>query len=101
MSNMFTMIGRIVSDQEINETENGVKFTTITLAVLRSFKNEEGAYDTDFIQLSLFGNLAINTSEYCKKGDLVGAKGRIQCLDGKVELIAEKISFLSSTKKEN
>lgn len=37
--------------------------------------------------------------EYCEKGDLVGVKGRLQCLSGnELQLIAEKVSFLSSGK---
>ena len=68
----------------------------------------EGGYDTDFVDCVAFDNIAENTSEYCGKGDIVGIKGRIQSRtvekDGKIEylteIIAEKVTFLSSKKGE-
>ena len=100
MLNQTVLVGRLVSDPQINETENERKVTTITLAVPRSYKNENGIYDTDFIPCILWNGIAINTCEYCKKGDLVGIKGRLQSNEGKVEIIAEKVTFLSSKPKE-
>lgn len=98
MLNQIVLVGRIVSDPQINETENEKKFTTITLAVPRSYKNEDGTYETDFIPCVLWNTVAVNTCEYCKKGDLVGVKGRIQNIEEKLDVVAEKITFLSSRK---
>lgn len=98
MLNNFALIGRLVSDPKINETEEGKKVATITLAVSRSFKNAEGVYDTDFIPVTLLSSIASNTCEYCRKGDLVGAKGRIQNTDNILEMVAEKITFLATKK---
>ena len=55
-----------------------------------------------------FDHVAENTSEYCNKGDIVGVKGRVQSRiieegDNKkqvMEIICEKITFLSSKPKE-
>ena len=77
-------------------------------AIPRSFNNSEGNYDTDFIDCVIFDNIAENTKEYCKKGDIVGIKGRVQSRiiekDGKKEylseIVAEKATFLSSNSKE-
>ena len=52
--------------------------------------------------------MATNTKEYCKKGDIVGVKGRLESRiyekdDETVyvkEVIAERITFLSSSPKE-
>ena len=67
-----------------------------------------GEYDTDFISCVLWQGVAENTSEYCKKGDLVGVKGRIQSrmIEREneeyarriVEIVAEKVTFLSGKK---
>lgn len=97
MLNQIILVGRLVSDPQINETENG-KVSTITLAVSRSFKNEEGIYETDFIPIILWEGIATNVNEYCKKGDLLGVKGRLQTKDNKIEVVAEKVTFLSSKK---
>lgn len=96
MNNMSMLIGRLVSELQLNETENGRKVCNITLAVPRSFKNVNGEYETDFIPVVLWAGIAETTSEYCKKGDLVGVKGRLQAEDKKIVVIAEKVTFLSS-----
>lgn len=114
MLNQITLVGRLVSDPEIKETESGKKVSNITLAVNRSFKNEEGIYETDFIDCILWNGIATNTSEYCKKGDIIGVKGRVQSTivsdDSKsideskkneLQIVAEKVTFLSSENKES
>lgn len=100
MLNQTVIVGRITQDLEIKELENGVKISVITLAVPRSFKNENGEYDTDFIPCILWKGIAENVKEYCKKGDIVGVKGRVQSNDGVIELVAEKVTFLSSSSKK-
>ena len=100
MLNQLTLIGRLVSDLQINETENETKECNITLAVPRYYKNEDGIYETDFISVRLYNDIATKVVEYCKKGDLLGIKGRVQTKqeDNKntIEIIAERVSFLTS-----
>ena len=85
------------------------KITNITLAVPRSYKNVNGEYDTDFISCVLWQGIAENTVNYIKKGDLLGIKGRVQSRvieeDEEVrknvmEIVAEKVTFLSSKKAD-
>lgn len=107
MLNQTVLVGRLVRDPELYETESGNKVTNITLAVPRSYKNSSGEYDTDFINCVLWKGIAESTTEYCHKGDLLGVKGRIQTrtveLDDETsknitEVVAEKVTFLSSKK---
>ena len=109
MLNNTVIVGRIVKDLELHETENGNKVAQITLAVPRNFKNMEGQYDTDFVPCTLWKGVAETTAEYCKKGDLVAIKGRQQSRSYEaedetkhnlVEVIAERVSFLSSKKSD-
>lgn len=108
MLNQVVMVGRLVKDPELKETENGKKVTRITLAVPRSYKNPNGEYDTDYVDCTLWTGIAENTSEYCKKGDLIGIKGRIQTgsyeKDGEkkytTDVIVEKVTFLTSKKAD-
>lgn len=108
MLNQLVIVGRLVKDPELEETESGKKVSNLTLAVPRSFKNAEGEYETDFIDCVLWNSIAENTAEYCHKGDLLGVKGRIQTdtfeKDGQnhkvSKLIAEKITFLTSKNHE-
>ena len=108
MLNHAVLIGRIVQEPVLKETEKG-KVANITLAVPRSFKNVNGQYDTDFISCVLWKGVAESTVEYCHKGDLVGVKGRIQTRNVEfedetkkqfVEVIAEKVTFLSSNRNK-
>lgn len=109
MLNQAVLVGRIVYDPELKETENGNKVANVTLAVPRSFKNDNGEYDTDFISCVLWKGVAENTAEYCKKGDMVGIKGRIQSdsyenkegkKESKLSIVAEKVTFLTKSRNE-
>lgn len=102
MLNQVVMVGRLVAKPIVEENENGRKVSEITLAVPRSFKNDEGIYDTDFIKCILWNGIAENTVEYCNKGDIIGVKGRLECLGGnELQVVAEKVTFLSSNKTNN
>ena len=109
MLNQTVIVGRLVRDPELYETENGNKVTNITLAVPRSYKNVNGEYDTDFVSCVLWKGIAESTANYCKKGDLVGVKGRLQTREYEtdnekrkvVELVAEKVTFLSGAKAKD
>ena len=104
MLNNTVLVGRLVNDPELYETETGKKLTRITLAVPRSYKNINGEYDTDYIGCKMWQAVAQNATDYCKKGDLLGVKGRLQTSSYETEdgikyiteVVAEKITFLSS-----
>ena len=107
MLNNVILVGRLVRTPELQITESGKKLSIVTLAVGRNYKNQNGEYDTDFLDCTLWTGIAENTSEYCKTGDIIGIKGRLQSViiekeDGskfkKMEVVAEKVTFLSSAK---
>lgn len=103
MLNQAIFVGRLVADPVVRETEKG-NVSNITLAIPRPYKNKEGVYEADFIDFVLWKGVAENTAEYCKKGDLVGIKGRVQSSieeqNGErkklMNVIAEKVTFISS-----
>lgn len=99
MLNQVIIVGRLVKKTIVEENENEKKVCNITLAVPRSYKNAEGIYETDFIKCTLWNVIAENTAEYCNKGDIIVVKGMLQCLGGnELQVVAEKVSFLSSGK---
>ena len=109
MLNQIVLVGILVEDLKLEELENGKKITNLILAIPRNFKNADGEYDTDFIECVLWNGIAENATEYCKKGDIVGIRGRLENNsfeneDGskvyKAQVIAEKVTFLSSKKEE-
>ena len=108
MLNQVVLVGRLVKDPELVETETNKKMSRVTLAIPRSFKNMDGEYETDFVNCIMWDAIAKSAVEYCKKGDIVGIKGRIQSSvvekdDEKkyyVDVIAERVTFLSSKKPD-
>ncbi len=106
--NHYICVGRLVSDPELKQTENGKNYTNMTIAVPRSYKNAEGEYETDFVDCTIWGNSAGNTVEYCKKGDMVGIKGRLETKVYETStgekrkatnIVADKITFIQSGSK--
>lgn len=108
--NNTMIVGRLTSDPQTTLDEKTCKrYSKITVAVTRSYKNSEGIYETDFIPVALWGGIAENTAEYCRKGDLIGIKGRLEMYgeynedngydQRKLMIVADKVTFLSSTNR--
>ena len=102
MMNNIMLVGRVAKKNELKNDNQGKEYTTLTIAVNRSYKNEEGIYETDFINVLLYENIARNAIEYLMTGDIVGIKGRVENnkedKNGNYNVIADKLTFLSSRK---
>ena len=100
MMNLVMLVGRL--SKEVEEIENGC---LITLSIKRTISNENGEFEEDLAQVRAFGNLADNVKKHCEIGTSIGIKGRLELkiVDNKCEVsvIADKITFLSSNKKED
>lgn len=92
MLNQVILVGRVTHDIENN---------TLTLAVPRSYKNDNGEYETDFIPVYVSGTLLTQAQNYLKSGDIVGVKGRIQATNSIPRIVAEKLTFLSTNPQNN
>ena len=113
MMNRVVLVGRLTGDPELRYTPNGVAVATFRLAVNRTFTNQQGERETDFINCVVWRKAAENVANYLKKGSLAGVDGRIQTRnydgqDGKriyvTEVLAESVQFLeprNSSKGEN
>lgn len=107
--NKVVLVGRLTKDPELRNTNSGLPVSSFTIAINRNYKNKDGNYDTDFLNISIFGKQAENVSKYCFKGSQVGVEGRIQTRsydaeDGSkryvTDIIADNVEFLGS-KKDN
>lgn len=95
--NQLCIVGRLTKEPT---------WEIITIAVKRSYKNEEGVYETDFIDVLLSKKIAQNVAEYCRKGDVIGIKGSLENRDiddgdghiihKNMIVVADKVTFLSS-----
>ncbi len=102
--NQALLVGRLTKDPVLKKYD-GKSNCYITIAIKRQFKNPDGIYETDFISCKVWNVIAERVCEYCKKGDLVSVKARIQNnnyvdKDEKqvysYDLVAEQVSFMQS-----
>jgi single-strand DNA-binding protein len=103
--NRVLLVGRLTKDPELRYTPNGIAVATFTLAVNRTFSNQQGEREADFINCVVWRKQAENAANYLKKGSLAGVDGRLQSRsyegqDGKrvyvTEVVAESVQFLES-----
>ena len=108
MINSVVLIGRLTRNIEVRYTSNEKAVGNFTLAINRRFKNQNGEYETDFIDCVVFGKQTETMAQYTKKGDLIGVEGSIQkrAYEDKegnkryaTEIMVEKITFLQTGKK--
>ena len=78
MLNNVSLVGRLTKDVELRYTPSNVAVATFTLAVKRTFKNENGEREADFINCVMWRQQAENLASWAKKGALIGVTGRIQ-----------------------
>lgn len=105
MINNVVLVGRLTKDIELKETGNG-KYANFTLAVTRKFKNQNGEYDADFVQVVAWRQTAEFLARFdAKKGNLLGVTGRIQTRNYEnqqgqrvyvTEVVADSVTFLES-----
>ena len=74
MLNKVVLIGRLVSDVQVRETQNGITYTYFTLAVNRPGNNNQ----TDFIDCVAWRGTAEILDKYTSKGSLIAIEGRIE-----------------------
>ena len=105
MLNNVSLVGRLTKDVDLRYTPSNVAVATFTLAVNRTFKNENGDREADFINCVMWQQQAENLANWAKKGALIGITGRIQTrsYDNQqgqrvyvTEVVAEQFQLLES-----
>ncbi|MGG1595602.1 single-stranded DNA-binding protein [Terribacillus saccharophilus] len=105
MLNRVVLVGRLTKDPDLKYTPNGVAVANFTLAVNRSFSNQAGEKEADFINCVVWRRPAENLANFMGKGSLVGVDGRVQTRsfdnqEGKkvyvTEIVADSVQFLDT-----
>ena len=109
MLNKVLLIGRITKDIEL-KSNGKTNYVQNALAVQRGYKNKDGEYDTDFVNITLFKSQADYLNNYGEKGMLVSVVGRLQqdtYFDqnagknvSRLSVICEEISLLERKKEQ-
>ncbi len=110
MINSVTLVGRLTKDPELRTTPSGVEVGNFTLAVNRTFTNQNGERDADFINCIVFRKQAVSVNQYLSKGKLAGIVGRLQTrsYDNKegqkvfvTEVVCDNVQFLEPKDSQN
>lgn len=108
--NSIQLIGRLTKDVEVKFTQSGTAVGNFTLAVNRSFKNEQGEREADFINCVIWRKAAENLAQFTRKGSQIGIDGRIQTRNYEnqqgqrvyvTEVVVNNFYFLESKKDNN
>ena len=91
MLNQVVLLGRLVE----------CKKESIIIKVPRNYKNNQGVYDTDLIEIYLSESNYNELKKYNKLDDLVGVRGRVETKDNQIIIIGDKITFLTNKKGDD
>ncbi|MDD2203427.1 MAG: single-stranded DNA-binding protein [Bacilli bacterium] len=101
--NKTFLVGHLTKDPDLKYLSNNTAVATFTVAVNRTFTNQSGEREADFINVVVWRKQAENVKKYLSKGSLVGIDGRIQTRnyenqEGKrvyiTEVVADNVQFL-------
>lgn len=101
------LIGRLVADPELKQTQNGISVTSFCMAVDRPYQKDKER-QTDFINLVAWRGTAEFINKFFSKGSMIGVDGRIQTRnyqdkDGNkrtaFEVLADNAFFVESAKQ--
>ncbi len=105
MTNRVVLIGRLTKDPDLKYSESNLPVLRFTIAVNRTFIDQNGQRQADFINCVAFRKQAENMTRFLGRGSQIAVEGRIQTRnyqgkDGNTvyvtEVVAESVQFLES-----
>lgn len=106
--NRICITGNIVKDIKIEYTKNGKGYVQNTIAVRKEKKDDEGNYESDFIDFVTFEKKADYLNTYAKKGDKIEIEGKLRVDKWKddkdqhhsrIYVVVDKVNILTSRVK--
>ena len=108
--NRVFLVGRLTRDPELRYGANNNAVMRSSIAVDRTFQNQNGEREADFINIVAFGNRAETMKKYLTKGSQIAISGRIQTgsydgQDGKkvytTDVVIDEFQFLDTKGSRN
>ena len=102
MLNRAILMGRLVADPELRQTQSGVSVCSFRIAVDRRFTSNNGERQADFIDIVAWRQAAEFVSRYFSKGKMIIVEGSIQTRSYEdkhgnkrtaVEVVADGVQF--------
>jgi len=109
MLNKVVLIGRLVKDPELRNTQSGKAVANFIIAVDRPYVTDSGEREADFIPIVAWNKTAENIVKYLGKGRLIAVAGRMQVRNYEkdnvrhyvTEVIADDVRFLDRAPEES
>ena len=107
--NKVILTGNLVKDLELKYTNNNKAVLQNTIAAKNDFKNANGEYESQFINIEVWGKTAEFLNKYAGKGSKVLVEGKIvnrnyTAQDGTKRYVTnvavEKVELLDTKKQE-
>ena len=76
--NRVMLIGRLTNKPELRYTNSNLPYARFSIAVNRTYANQQGQRETDFINVVIWRKQAENVCNFLDKGSLVAVEGRLQ-----------------------
>ena len=105
MLNVVAIMGRLVRDPELRQTQSGKDVASFTIACDRNRKDAPA----DFIPVTAWDKTAQFVCRYFQKGSLIAVDGRLQSRQYQdkagnnrtaIEIVAQNVSFCGEKKQE-
>lgn len=103
--NRVMLIGRLTAKPELRYTSSNLPYSRFSIAVDRTFTNQQGQRETDFFNIVTWRKQAENVCNFLNKGSLVAVEGRLQSgsyddKDGNkrytIDVQADNVQFLET-----
>lgn len=107
--NVIAITGNLCNDIELRYTANNKGYVENTVAVRKEKKDENGNYESDFINFVAFEKKAEYLGRYAKKGNKVEVVGKLRVdtwkdkegnSKSRTYVVADKVQLLTSRPKE-
>lgn len=105
MLNLVAIMGRLVADPQMRQTNTGKNVASIRVAVDRSFSSSTGQRQADFFDVVVWDRSAEFVCKYFQKGSMIAIDGRLQSRQYQdktganrtaIEIVAQNINFCGS-----
>lgn len=105
MLNCAIIMGRLVADPELRQTQSGLSVTSFRVAVDRAYNKPGEEKKADFIDVTAWRQTADFVTKYFRKGSMIAVQGSIQTSiyedkngnkRNRVEIVADNVSFCGS-----
>jgi single-strand DNA-binding protein len=110
MYNRVILMGRLVADPELRQTQSGIAMCRLRIAVDRGFAKQGEERQSDFINVTCWRQTAEFVSRYFSKGRMIHVEGRLQNNDYtdqngvkhySMDVVADNVTFCGDKRQDN